>query len=192
MHKALGCVGTFKLSAVPNDKWVYDFDFTGLYSGKASLASDVAFPSATYTTETIAPILFRSAGAIIGTTAGLVYKKFEFDMGNNIIPRLDGNSAYGVKRYSIVGRAPKANLTVEATALSTFDPWSDFETPTARSIVVDTTGTAGKGFKLSVNNAVLESPPVYSSEESILTYDLVYKPTITPPTADGDVQIIYK
>ncbi len=113
-------------------------------------------------------------------------------MGNNIIPRLDGNSAYGVKRYSIAGRNPKANITVEAVALSTFDPWSDFETPTARSIVVDTTGTAGKNFKLSLRNAVPDAPPQYSSEESVLCYDISYKPTITPPAADRDVQIIYK
>lgn len=185
LHKATGCRGTFKLSATAGDLVMIDFEYTGLYGGAIT---DATFPTlASIEYGTVAPLVFKS-GTFTFNSIALTISKFDFDIGNTVTRRLDANAATGVKSYSITQRETKGAFDPEVVALSTFNPWADFEAQTARAISVTLGQTGGNKIRIDIARTILEVPK-YGERDNIQTYDLSFRTTALLTTADDDLII---
>lgn len=185
LHKALGCVGSFKMSAKLNDIAKLDFEFTGLYAG--AHASDVATPAPTYGDMAIAP-LFRSASFTVAAYAALI-DALNLDIGNKTSKRSDANTATGTYRYFISDREVKGDCDPEVVALTSFNPWSlwDASTPGALSVTI---GSAAQNRCIVTMPSVVPEIPKYGGREEILTY--AYSFTSHPTLTAGNNEISIK
>lgn len=189
LHKASGCRGNFKISLTPGNIAMIDFEFTGLYSG--TIAADSAFPTlASIGYSAVAPIVWNTASFTFNSIACTI-AKFEFDLGNSVTKRIDANAASGVGAYIISGRETKGAFDPEATALSTFNPWTDFSAQTARAIVC-MVGTVAKSIiQIDVFRCVLEQPK-YADRDNILTHDIAWKAVSLLTSVDDDIRLTFK
>lgn len=186
LHKVLGCVGTFKIGMKTNEIATMDFEFTGLYGGPAQI-TDTAMATPTFGDAAKPPIL-RSASFTIQGYAALI-EALNLEIGNKIAKRTDANSSTGIYRYFIQGRDVKGDCDPEVVALSTFNPWSQWDQSTEGALSVTVGSTAG-------NKCVISSPKIvpdiikYGAREGILTY--AYPFTAHPSLTAGNNEIQIK
>jgi hypothetical protein len=185
LHKALGCVGTFKISAKVNEVAKFDFEFTGLYAG--THASDDTFPTPTFGDSVIPPIL-RSASFSIHSYSAII-DALEIDIANAIAKRSDANVATGIYRYFIGGRDIKGSCDPEAVVLSTFNPWSLFEGSTSGALSV-TIGDTSQNRCIITQPVIVPDVPEYGEREGIVTY--AYAFTAHPTLTGGNNEISIK
>lgn len=186
LHKALGCVGTFKLACKANEIATFSFELTGLYAG--THASDTAFPSSvTYDAITVVPPIFRSASFNlwgIGSN-NVKIENLNIDIGNVISKRPNANSATGVERYFVSGREAKGDCDPEVISLATYNPWALWDTTTPGVITATIGNTAGNRLVIDVPNAVKDMPK-YGEREAIQTYAISFS---AHPTSSGNDEI---
>ena len=185
LHKALGCVGTFKISAKVNEIAKIDFEFTGLYAG--THASDTAFPTPTFGDAAIPPI-FRSASFSLHSYSAII-DTLDIDIANAIAKRTDANSATGIYRYFISGRDIKGGCDPEAVALATHNPWTLWDASTSGALSV----TIGE---TSQNRCIITMPSIvpdtieYGEREGIVTHAHAF--TSHPSLTAGNNEVSIK
>lgn len=180
LHKALGCVGTWKLTMKTNEIAMFDFEFTGLYA--AGHASTVAFPSnITYDGPAVPPPIFRSAAFNLWGigAANAIIESLSVDIGNVVSKRPDANAASGMRRYFISDREAKGECDPEVVALATYNPWALWDSVTAGAITATIGNAAGNRLLIDMPNVVKDLPK-YGERETALTYGVsfVAKPTL--------------
>lgn len=170
LHKATGCRGTFSTNLQVNEIAVFTFEFTGLYAGKASFASDVSFATPTFATHT--PQIFNTAVLTANSYAAII-ENLEFNINNNVVKRPSANAAYGVHSYSIVERDISGSIDPEVVALATFNPWALWADNTEFTL----TFKIGAKITWSFNKVMVEQVTP-GARESISTYGITWKPHI--------------
>ncbi len=191
LHRAFGCVGTWKLTMKTNETAMFDFEFTGLYA--STHASAVTFPSSiTYDAPTVLPPIFRSAAFNmygIGA-ANAIIENLSVDIGNVISKRPDANAASGMRRYFISDREAKGECDPEVIALATYNPWTLWDSATAGAITATIGSSAGNRILVDMPN-VVKDVPKYGDRETMLTYGIsfVAKPTLT--AGNNDVRLTF-
>jgi len=170
LHKALGCVGTVKLSGKSGEYGKLAFEFTGIYAG--THATDQATPSATFGDAAVPP-RFLSALFSINAYAGAI-ENFEVDLGNEIGKRTDANSASGILRYRISDRNVKGSCDPRVVALATYNPWTAWDASTAGAITARFGSAVGNKVVVNLPNCTLTDAPKYGAREKERIYQLAF------------------
>lgn len=185
LHKALGCVGTWKLEASVNEAGKISFDFTGLYAGDH--VSNVAFPTPSFG-DAAKPPLFRSAAFTIHAYAALI-AKLSLDIGNKVAHRVDANSATGIYRWWLSERDVKGGCDPEVVVLATFNPWSIWDATTAGALSATIGSAAGNRLVISCPNITPDSMPKYGNREGLATYDYNFQSNPTLSAGNNEVSL---
>lgn len=189
LYKALGCIGTsLKLTTKASEIGKFDFEFTGLFGGNASLASSVALPTPTYGDASTPPV-FRSGNFSFGglSVADAIIDALEITHAATAIKRSDANAAYGVKRYSFGGREISGSFDPEVIALATWNPWSVYETPTIGALSATIGVSTGNKCVISMPNCQIEAPKL-GARENIQIYTVAFKARATLTAGNNEVQ----
>ncbi|TAN61048.1 hypothetical protein EPN18_07370 [bacterium] len=185
LHKVLGCVGAFKLSAKLNEQAKIAFTFTGLYAG--THASDTAFPSPTFGDAVLPPIFRQAAFSIIGYSADI--EKLTLDVANDVKPKKSVNgTASGVSRYFVANRAVKGDCDPAAVALATFNPWAQFDASTAGALSA-TIGSAAQNRLIVTMPNVIPDTPKYATREGIVAYGYPFTAHPTMTTGNNELSL---
>lgn len=155
-----------------------EFEFSGLFVQPTA----VAVPTPTYGTQlSQMPQAASSANTPTFTLGGvsLVLRDFMLDWGNEVTPRMLIRS----ETILITDFSEKIDMTVEAVALATLNPYALAAAGTAQALsLVHGTG-AGKITTLSVPNAMIQRPSGINTQDNIIEWPLSLIPK---STAAGD------
>ncbi|MCK5235698.1 MAG: hypothetical protein KAR06_01835 [Deltaproteobacteria bacterium] len=185
LHKALGCVGSFKVSAKVNEVPTIDFEFIGLYAG--THVSDVAFPTPTFG-DAATPPIFHTAAFTFQTYSAII-EAINIDVGNSFGKRPDANDATGVTRHFISGREVKGDCDPEVPAISAFNPWDKFENSTEGALSVSIGTVTQNRCTITMPKITLDVPK-HGERESLLTYALSF--TSHPSLTAGNNEVSIK
>jgi hypothetical protein len=164
LHKMLGCMGTWSLTAEAGAYATLNFTFTGTYTTPI----DSTFPSPV-TVQDVVPPQCELAALSYGADATLIVNSFKVDIANKVVPRADINSANGYKGCRISGRNPTGGFDPEVEENHTF--WSQMEAST----LSDFTATVGT---VSGNKMLFDAPKTqilgvqYGDRENLRNWDL--------------------
>jgi len=141
-----GAMGTFVLRATAGQPVMLDFTFRGAWT----TPSAVAAIAPTY--PTTAPLRMVSAGftmtGSVGAWAPLI-NELTIDLGNELTPREDVNSAGGVHSFCIGGRRITGTIDPESVLPATAAIFADCESRYQHSnVVLLDLGGAGNGMKI--------------------------------------------
>ncbi|RJP20718.1 MAG: hypothetical protein C4529_08885 [Deltaproteobacteria bacterium] len=187
LHKALGCVGTVKLSVKSGEYGKLQLEFTGIYAG--GHASDQATPAATFGDAAI-PSRFLSALFSINGYAGAI-ENFEVDLGNEIGKRVDANSASGIRRYFINDRSVKGSCDPRVVPLATYNPWSAWDASTAGAITAQFGSAVGNKVVVALPNCTLTDAPKYGGREKERIYQLAFGAYPTLSAGNNELTITF-
>lgn len=109
-----------------------------------------------------------------------------FDLGNAVNPRDDIQAASGRKGYIVTGRDPAGSIDPEATALSSFDHYPDWEAGNSVAIAVGI-GSASRRSGMTTRfclSTLEETIPITFARERTFAWPvIVYRPK------DGDYRV---
>jgi hypothetical protein len=164
LHKMLGCVGTYKITADAGSFSTVEFTMTGLYVTPASST----FP-ASPVFENVMPPQVELAQMAYGGDATLIAKAFTYDMGNNVVLREDVNSSNGFKQARISGRNPGGGLDPEVELAHTF--WASLESSATAVFTMTLGATAGNKIKFDAPASQIVGIG-YGDRDNLRNYDL--------------------
>jgi hypothetical protein len=150
LHKVTGAKGTFKVTFEAGKMAYIDYTFKGFYNAVA----DATFPT-TQTFLDTKPPLFVSSGSTYDSYAA-IFSKAEFDLGNDIQPVYDANSANGIKGFVIANRDSKGSFDPESVAEATHPFWADWDSDEVDTFLVQlaNTQTGNKFYGIFVTQLV--------------------------------------
>lgn len=140
LHKLIGGKGNLKMVFEAGKMAYIDFEF----KGKLAAVTDAAIPGPTWLNTK--PPLFVSSGSTIAAYSP-IFRKLEFDLGNQIQRRDDAQSTDGVKGFYIADRAPKVTIDPESVAEATNPVWADLISSVSRTITVKIGTDTGNKFQ---------------------------------------------
>lgn len=112
LKQLLGCSGNVKIIQ-DGGRMVFDFDFSGVW--QAPIAG--ALPTPSYSTQK--PLQWGNASnAFTLATLGIKISSFEFDAGNNVVPRVDNGH---IQYYMISDRDPTITIDPEFDLVAGYD-----------------------------------------------------------------------
>jgi hypothetical protein len=116
--------GTFEAGKIAHFDWEFQ--------GRLVAPTDASIPGSLTFLSTLPP-LFSSATSVIGSYSP-VFRKLEFDLGNQIVRRDDANSVDGIQGFIIPDRAPSCTIDPESGTEATHPIWGDLSASTSRTI----------------------------------------------------------
>jgi hypothetical protein len=166
---------------------VFEFTFNGL----ASLPSDTSLPAASaYIYNETAPPLNTNIGFTVDAVTSLKVRGWQFALGRTVSPRLDVNASAGHAGFQPERRNPTLTVTVEAVALSTFNPYTDRANATSRAITYTVGATAGNRIGFSFPYAQLVDVKD-TGDNGVATWELTYQLNPSTPGTDTDISISF-
>jgi len=130
-HIVTGAKGNVKATAPAGKTVLLEFSMKGIYAAPTT----TALPTVTH--ETTIPPVVKSASLTLNAVTSLVVQQLELDMGNEVSPRPDMNSANGVAGFEITDRKPIAVINPESVLIATYDFRADLlATPRQLSAVI--------------------------------------------------------
>ena len=171
-----GARGNAKFTVNPQGIPYIEFEFTGLWEA-ASTAAD-AVPTLT---GFVNPLIASKTNTPVFTVAGqaLVMRQFMMNLGNEVERRFLIND----HSVLITDRAESIETTVEAVALSTWNPFALAASQSTAAIVLQHGTTAGSRVTLNVPVAQVMRTPNLENNQKIVEWPLRLTPT---PTAGND------
>jgi hypothetical protein len=169
---AKGVRGNVSFAWDVNNYPIATFTFTGLYA----TPTDQALPSAN-PSDVIPP---RVAGATVrvGSTTPSVFsiENFAFDLGNNVVQRMDVKAADCVSEISITGRNPRGSLNPDMTTLAEHNPYTLWEASTVQNLTLQVGSASGNTLRAVWPYAQTVSI-ANSDRNGIMAYDLGFLAT---------------
>jgi len=156
----------------------FDFNFTGPKNnfGDKALTTGI-------TRDTEEPPILQCAEATIDSTT-IVFSTITFDMGNNVVHRIDGNSCdTGIIADFISSREPKLTISFEHLPESTLDIFGDLDDASKVPIQFTLGQTAGKIFRFFADNAQVTNIGM-GDADGIRTLDVEF--TLCGDAGDSD------
>lgn len=178
LHKILGARGTFQVAMKSAEYGKITWEFTGIYAGPA----DQTIPTGTFATTL--PPRFLSANFTLDAYAATI-DALSFDIANQIVKRVDANSATGIKEWLIVNREPKGNVDPEMVSIATKDLWTLWSASTQAAIQATVGSAVGNKCVINAPKAVLDVPS-YGDRENWLTLNC---PFSLHPTSVGNDEL---
>jgi hypothetical protein len=191
LYKALGCVGnSVKLSGKANEPTKLSFEFTGLFNGIASFASNASFPTPTFANEPIPPVLRNGLFYMDELGDNGIIDSIEISITNTIAKRADVNSVYGVRRYSVTGREISGSFDPEVESLSSFNPWNAWDSASSLRVALTIGSVSGNMITFDLPNCQIEAPKL-GAREGIQTYSISFKKRATLTAGLSEMSIIF-
>lgn len=175
-HVMTGCRGTAVLRVNAQGIPVIVFTITGLFA----TPSEQTAPTPVYTafqTPQVATKVNTPTFTIGG--AAFVLRDAEFDLGNDVQPRL----LIGSESILIVDKAESFTATVEAVPVSTYNPYSIAQAGTAQAIQLIHGTVAGRKVQIDLPSATQGRLGQYSQQQNIVEWQLPFTPL---PSAGDD------
>ena len=135
------------------------------YNGDATLPNDQEYQ------EVTAPIVELS-GLTFGSFANAVIPSFQLETGNEIIDRMDINSAYGHHSSIIVSRDPRWSANIEATTEAVKSWWGNFDGRVKEEISLHVGTVSGNKVEITIPKAVLNDGIVPADNNGIVNFNL--------------------
>ena len=175
-HIVLGARGTCVISLNAQGIPVMRFTLTGLYATPA----DVARPTPDLTGWQ-APQIASKTNTPTFTIGGIAFvaRSLEFDLGNDVQPRL----LIGAERIVIIDKTESFAATVEAVAYATYNPFSIAEARTKQAIALTHGTVVGKRVALALPISQQKRPSGFSNAQNALEWPLAFVPL---PNAGND------
>jgi hypothetical protein len=142
LYKMVGCQGRYEVVFNAGEQVFLRFEMSGMVLSDPAIA---AFPSITYMTNP-APGVVNAALAVGAWSPD--FESVVMNWGQEVVERPNGNLAQGL-RFRIKRHRPRLLLKSESILLSTYDPYADRKTPTARTITITVPGS-GAGFRVKL------------------------------------------
>lgn len=179
LHKITGARGSFSITeGTVNTFMKLKFEFTGIYGGP------VAQALATPTFNTTVPPLFRGASFAFDTYAAVI-DALTLEVKNDVVKRVDVNSATGILEWFIKERTVTAKISPEMVLPAAKDFWGMWSSGGAYTMTATVGSVAGNRCVITAP-AVQVDKPKYGDRENIVTADL---PLVLTPTASGNDEI---
>lgn len=172
LHKANGCVGTFKVNAEAGKQAVVDWTFNGIYNAP----TDASLGTPTFESTVDLPPLVKSAGLTLNSVA-LVVNAFTLDMGNTIAQRPSVNAAFAIAGFHVTDRKPVATIDPESELIAVYDYRTDILT-TPRNLHLNVGSTVG-------NKLLINIPKFNTTDIEYGDRDKTLIETITGQCSDG-------
>ena len=182
LHKLLDARGTFSLDLSVGQYGVLAFDFTGIYA----TPTDVPLVDGVY--NNTQPPLFLAAGLSLGGYTP-IFSKLQLALNNQVVKRLDANSAAGLVGLEIIGRTPGGSLDPEAVLVATKDFWSAWENGTKETLTCVAGSAAGNKCTVAALKIQYDSL-AYGDRDGIVTYDLPFTCCLT--TGDDELSLKFE
>lgn len=175
-HVILGARGTCKIVTGANGIPVMQWDLTGLFT----VPADQAVPTPVYTGWQ-APQVASKLNTPTFTIGALpfVLRNFEFDLGNDVQPRL----LIGSESILLVDRSESLAATVEATTFAIYNPFTVAQNQTLAAIQLVHGTVAAKRVKLDFPSCQLMRLTGYEEQNKIVEWPLKFVPL---PVAGND------
>lgn len=159
--------------------------------GLAGEITDVSNPPArTYIAKNVVPPKNENIGLTIGAVSGLKVRSYSYDHGLEITPRVNINTPSGHAGFVIGRRSPVFQVTVESEALSTFNPYDDFNAGTSRAITYTVGADATNRFTVNLPNCQLTG--VEKAEDGpVALWNLTFAPHTSGPDAEDDFEVLF-
>lgn len=162
--------------------------------GTLSLPTDVALPEFTYQAEAVLPPKAENIQLDLnfgGSWTGAKVRGFEFNFQREISPRLDLNATTGHAGFALARRAPLLNVTIEAEALSTFNPESIWNSATNGSVQMTIGSAANNIWELIMSNAQIISV-VPGEDGPVATWELQIAGYCSDSVSDNDLTLRFR
>lgn len=169
VHKIVGCKGTLKITWEAGKVGVFSFEL----KGKLASITDAAIPGSITFLQTKPP-LCSSGTATVGSWTP-VFRKLDFDLGNNVARREDIHASDGVKGFLIAERKPKLSIDPESVVEATHPIWGDLTASTSRTITAAIGTTAGNRMQLAFIGESIAAP--YADVNGVRGHNLEYEAT---------------
>lgn len=145
------CLGTFKFDWVAGEYCTLQFTMKAKYE----TPTDQALPAAVY--SDLVPPIGQSAGLTIAGYGDGTIERLGFDIGNDIAPVPDLNSADGRHSFRIRDRKPTGGVDPEVLALADFNPFALWENGTKAAIHATLGTVAGERISIVITAAQFTS-----------------------------------
>ncbi len=173
-----GARGTAKATINAEGVPVLQWTFTGLFGSPAEVAN--AAPTLTgFTTPLIATTVNTPTFAL--NSVALVMRSYSFDLGCKVEPRF----LLGRDEIRITGRNEKIDIVVEATPISTLDPFTLAKNRTKAPLTIVHGTVAGNICTISAPTSQVMRPSDYQNNQSVMEWPLSLMPI---PSAAGNDQ----
>lgn len=153
--------------------------------GIASAITEQVLESATYPSGL--PPVWKASSFTLGAFTP-VARSFQLDLGLKVAARGDGNATSAFAGYRITERMPTLQVTVEKEALSTWDPWDDWENSTQRSFALTVGSVQYNKFTISADDARIQD--VESQDQDGLSVVQVTYGLFTP-SSGNELRIVF-
>lgn len=168
LHKLVGIVGTWSLTAEVGKIALIDFKLSGLWADPV----DSVLPAPTLTE--LVGVQAMGMGVKIGSYTP-VCTALKLDLGAKVSKRNDINASEGLIGLYISGREPSGSLDPEVDKLATYNPWNLWKSGT-KSAISGYLGTAPGNRAAFYVGAAQRADLKYGSREGIATYAESYSP----------------
>lgn len=166
LHKITGAKGTVKGSLEAGKFGFLDFSFKGIYN----TVTDASIPGSPTWLDTKPPVFINSGSTVDSYSP--VFQKLDFDLGNSIVRRDDGNATTGVRGFLITARDSKCSIDPESVAEATNPVWGDLENATARTITGKIGTQTGNKFQAAFQG--VSQAVAYGDRSNIRTTQIDY------------------
>ncbi len=165
--KGLGCVGNASVQLNPGEIGIITFEM----QGTLAFNGDSTLPNSQEYQEVTAPIVELS-GLTFGSFENAVVPSFTLETGNEIIDRMDINSAYGHHSSTIASRDPRWGANVEATTEAVKSWWGNFNGRVKEAISLHVGSESGNKVEITIPKAVLNDGVVPTDNNGIVNFNL--------------------
>lgn len=142
LHKVIGAKGNVKGVFEVGKFPVLNFEFMGLYVAP----TDVGLPATITWLDTKPPLLANTGTTIDAWNP--VFKKVEFDLGNQLHRRDDANAVDGVRGFIVTGRDSTASINPESVTEGTHAVWAGLKAGTVKTLTAKAGNLSGNRMDL--------------------------------------------
>lgn len=180
-----GAYCTWKAGAEGAAPTIFEFDVQGV----AGTFSDTAVPNRAWSGASTLPPKNDAAQITIGSFTPVI-RSWNYEHGLDIQPRNNQNTSGSHSGFAVGRRTPKLTLTIEQDALSSFNPYDDFNLGTSRAVTVTVGTVQYNRFSFSFPQCVLSNVEQGADGPTAL-WTLTYTPYVTTPDAQDDITLTF-
>lgn len=182
-----GAFSNMKVTGENGGITIFSFDV----KGSAGSISDVSSPPARvwYGQSTVPPVTDHINMNIGGFSAGIV-RKFDFDAGIDLTPRLNINTSGSHAGFVINRRKPVLNVSLESTALSTMDAYTSWSNSTATAVSFQVGSVNTNKFSFSFPQASITKVE-RANDGAVALWNLSITPYVSAPDTTDDLTLTF-
>jgi len=180
-----GTMGTFTATMEASRAGILEFTMNGV---KATYGDKALTTGITYQTEQ--PPILQGAELLINSQT-VVFQSATLDMGNNVVPRIDGNeTSTGIKHFYISAREPTLTVTFEHIAASTLDTFGLLAAGTKVPIAFHIGTAAGKTIWIFADLGQVTGISAGDSD-GIRTLDVTFTLTGAANSENDEIEMVF-